>query len=148
MVFFRKYKWLFLVTKSEIKPWVLKEFSFAQRAHIQRIDSYLSIYSCWKYKSLKKFKEQKIDLNWTQPNLHATTENFLFSTLNHRTEIRIERNLNNPSVWILSVPLSLKGTLKCSFHLNVLKLYTVEDINTICSVDHSFWFTNIFKAVK
>ena len=59
MVFFRKYKWLFLVIKSVIKPWVLKKFSFALRAHIQRIDSYLSIYSCWKYKSLKNLKNKK-----------------------------------------------------------------------------------------
>jgi len=64
MGFFRKYKWLFLVIKSVIKPWLLKKFSFALRAHIQRIDSYLSIYSCVKYKFLKnKTTKNRFELN-------------------------------------------------------------------------------------
>ena len=31
-----------------------------------------------------------------------------------RIEYILERNLNNPSVWILSVPFSLKGSSKCT----------------------------------
>jgi len=38
----------------------------------------------------------------------------------------LEWNLENPSVWILSVPFSLKGSWKCAIHVNVHKLYAVE----------------------
>ena len=57
-----------------------------------------------------------------------------------------EGNLENPSVWILSVPFSLKGSSKCTNHVNVHKLYAVEYINTVCSLDYpNFEF---FKAVQ
>jgi len=51
----------------------------------------------------------------------------------NRIYIRVE--FNNPSVWILSVPFSLKGSSKCTNHVNVHKLYAVEYINTVCSLD-------------
>ena len=44
----------------------------------------------------------------------------------------------NPSVWIFSVPFSLKGSSKCTNHVNVHKLYAVEFINTVCSLDYPF----------
>ena len=52
-----------------------------------------------------------------------------------RIEYILEWSLDNPSVWILSVPFSLKGSSKCKNHLNVHKLYAVEYINTVCSLD-------------
>ena len=45
-----------------------------------------------------------------------------------------------------SVHFSLKGSSKCTNHVNVHKLYAVEYNNTVCSLDH-FNF-EIFKAVK
>ena len=57
-----------------------------------------------------------------------------------------EVNLKNLSVWIFSVPFSLKGSSKCTNHVNVHKLYAVEYNNTVRSLDH-FNF-EIFKAVK
>ena len=35
---------------------------------------------------------------------------------------------------------SLKGSSKCANHVNVHKLYAVEYINTVCSLDYSFQF--------
>ena len=58
-------------------------------------------------------------------------------------EYILEGNLENLSVWIFS----LKGSLKCTNHVNVHKLYAVEYNNTVCSLDYSFQF-RIFKAVK
>ena len=43
-----------------------------------------------------------------------------------RIEYTLEWNLDNLSVWILSVPFSLKGSPKCTNHVNVHKLYAVE----------------------
>ena len=48
-----------------------------------------------------------------------------------RIEYILEGNLDKPSVWILSVPFSLKGSSKCKNHVNVYKLYAVEYINTV-----------------
>ena len=42
----------------------------------------------------------------------------------------MERNLNNPSVWILWVPSSLNGSSKCTIHVH--KLYIVHNTNTVC----------------
>ena len=52
----------------------------------------------------------------------------------------LEGNLENFSVWIFSVPFSLKGSSKCTNRVNVHKLYAVEYINTICSLDYPFQF--------
>ena len=49
-----------------------------------------------------------------------------------RIEYILEWNLDNPWGWILSVPFSLKGSSKCTNHVNVYKLYAVEYINTAC----------------
>ena len=57
-----------------------------------------------------------------------------------RIEYILEWNLVNPLVCILSVPLSLKGRLKCTNHVNVHKLYAVEYFNTVCSLDYPFQF--------
>ena len=40
-----------------------------------------------------------------------------------RIEYILEWNLDNLLVWILSVPISLKGSSKCTNHVNVHKLY-------------------------
>ena len=69
------------------------------------------------------------------------------SPLPKRIEYIFEWNLYNPSVWILSVPFSLKGSSKCTNHVNVHNLYAVEYIRTILSVDYPFQF-QIFKALK
>jgi len=53
-----------------------------------------------------------------------------------RIEYILEWNLVNPLVCILSVPFSLKGSSKCTNHVNVHKLYAVEYINTVCSLDY------------
>jgi len=52
----------------------------------------------------------------------------------------LEWNLDNPSIWIVSVPFSLKGSSKCTNHVNVHKLHAVEYINTVCSQDYLFQF--------
>ena len=57
-----------------------------------------------------------------------------------RIEYILEWNLDNPSVCILSVPFSLKGSSKCANHVNVHKLYAVEYINTVFSLDYPFQF--------
>ena len=57
-----------------------------------------------------------------------------------RIEYILERNLDNTSVWTLSVPFSLEGSSKCTNHENVHKLYAVEYINTVCSLDYPFQF--------
>jgi len=57
-----------------------------------------------------------------------------------RIEYILERNLNNLSVWIFSVPFILKESSKCTNHVNVYKLYAVEYINTVCFLDYSFQF--------
>ena len=43
-----------------------------------------------------------------------------------RIEYILEGNLENLSVWIFSVPFSLKGSLKWTNHVNVHKLYAVH----------------------
>ena len=53
--------------------------------------------------------------------------------------IYIKGNLKNLSVWIFSVPFSLKGSSKCTNHVNVHKLYAVQYI-IVCSLDYSFQF--------
>ena len=57
-----------------------------------------------------------------------------------RIEYILEWNLNNLSVCILSFPFSLKEISKCTNHVNIHKLYAVEYINTVCSLDHPFKF--------
>ena len=57
-----------------------------------------------------------------------------------RIEYILEWNLENALVCIFSVPFSLKGSSKCSNHVNVHKLYAVEYINTVCSLDYPFQF--------
>ena len=64
-----------------------------------------------------------------------------------RIEYILEGNLKNLSVRMLSVPFSLKGSSKCTNHVNVHKLYAVEYINTVCSLDYPFQF-RIFKAFE
>ena len=57
-----------------------------------------------------------------------------------RIEYILEWKLDDPSVCILSVPFSLKESSKCTNHVNVHKLYAVEYINTVCSLDNPFQF--------
>ena len=57
-----------------------------------------------------------------------------------RIKYILEPNLDNPSVCILSVPFSLKGSSKCTNHVNVHKLYAVEYIHSVCSLDYPFQF--------
>ena len=72
----------------------------------------------------------------------------LFSVLTTEQRIYIEGNLNIPSVWILSVPFSLKGSSKCTIHVNVHKLYAVEYNNTVWSLDISITNSLLYKIVK
>ena len=52
-----------------------------------------------------------------------------------RIEYMLKGNLKNLSVWTFSVP--FKGVIsKCTNHVNVHKLYAVEHINTVCSLDY------------
>jgi len=44
-------------------------------------------------------------------------------------------------------PFQSERELKCTNNVNVYKLYAVEYINAVCSLDYSFQF-RIFKAVK
>ena len=64
-----------------------------------------------------------------------------------RIEYILEWNLENTSVCILSVPFSLKGNSKCTNHVNVHKLYAVEYINTVCSLDFIKWIRGIKNIV-
>ena len=57
----------------------------------------------------------------------------------------LERNLENLSVWIFSVPFSLKESSKCTNQVNVYKLYAVEYINTVCALFYPFEF-RIFQT--
>ena len=59
-----------------------------------------------------------------------------------RIEYILKGNLENLSLGIFSVPFSLKGSSNCTNHVNVHKLYAVEYINTVCSLDYSFQFQN------
>ena len=63
-----------------------------------------------------------------------------------RIEYTLEGNLKNLSVCIFSVPFSLKGSSKCTNHVNVHRLYAVEYINTVYSLDYSFQF-RIFNPI-
>ena len=58
-----------------------------------------------------------------------------------RGEFRQSRSMN------FSVPFSLKGSSKCTNHVNVHKLYAVEYINIVCSLDYNFNF-EFLKSVK
>ena len=53
-----------------------------------------------------------------------------------RIEYILEWNLDNPSVWMFSVPFSLTGSSMCTNHVNVHKLYAVKYINTVCTLDY------------
>ena len=64
-----------------------------------------------------------------------------------RIEYILEGNLKNLSVWIFSAPFSLKGSSKCTNHVNVHKLYAVEYINTVCSLDYSFPFRTVYNEL-
>ena len=55
-----------------------------------------------------------------------------------RIEYILEWNLENSSVLILSAPYSLKGSSKCTNHVNVHKLYAVEYMYTVCSLDQGY----------
>ena len=39
-------------------------------------------------------------------------------------------------------PFQPEGSSKCTNHVNVHKLYAVEYINNVCSLDYSFQFRN------
>ena len=85
--FFRKYKWLFLAITSVIKlnTFLLRfVHTFNELTHI--------IHFTAVEVSIFKNARKKIDLNWTQPNLHATTENFLFSTSNPYFNLETKSN--------------------------------------------------------
>ena len=60
----------------------------------------------------------------------ATKENRIYI----RVEFRESFGMN------LSVPFSLKGSSKCANHVNVRKLYAVEYITTVSSLDYPFQF--------
>ena len=74
-----------------------------------------------------KWRETEVRINYPDQNTK-------------RIEYILEWNLENPSVWIMSVPFSLKGSSKCTNHVNVHKLSAVEYINTVCSLDFPFQF--------
>ena len=95
--------------------------------------------------SLQSRMIQMIYVALWSSRIHSIRYSILFSFIlevspSKRIEYILEGNLENPSVWILSVPFSLKGRLKCTNHLNVHKLYAVEYINTACSLDYPFQF--------
>ena len=54
--------------------------------------------------------------------------------MNSREELKESLGMN------FSVLFSLKGSSKCTNHVNVHKLYAVEYINTVCSLDYPFQF--------
>ena len=60
----------------------------------------------------------------------------------YREELKESLGMN-----FFMVPFSLKGSSKCTNHVNVHKLYAVEYINSVCSLDYPFQF-RIFKTVK
>ena len=64
----------------------------------------------------------RIDPNFDLINLVEARNNI-------RVEFRKTLGVNFP------VPFSLKGSSKCTNHVNVHKLYAVENINTECSLD-------------
>ena len=80
-------------------------------------------------------------------NTFPTLEHRQYLSYSKRIEYILEGNLENLLVRIFSVPFSLKGSSKCTNHVNVHKLYAVAYINTVCSLDYPFQF-RIFKAVK
>jgi len=78
------------------------------------------------------------DFFWTWKNIDClkTNQNKDIPVLQpKRIEYTLEWNLENPSVWILSVP-----ERESTNHKNVHKLYPVEYINTVCSLDYPFQF--------
>ena len=58
----------------------------------------------------------------------------------YREELKESLDMN------FTVPFSLKGSSKCTNHVNVHKLYAVEYINTVCSLEYSFQFRMIFQG--
>ena len=64
-----------------------------------------------------------------------------------RIEYILEWTLDNQSAWFFFSPFSMKGSSKCTNHVNVHKLYAVEYIDAVCSLDYPFQF-RFFKAVK
>jgi len=83
--------------------------------------------------------------NWYHVLSVRITSNELPPMILKRIEYILEWNLDNPLVWILSVPFSLKGSSKCTYHVNVHKLYGVEYISTVCSQDQG---TNVRKVIS
>ena len=77
----------------------------------------------------------KISFNSFRIGVKAWFINFWSISRTKRIEYILEWNLDYPSVWILSVPFSLKGSTN-----HVHKLYAVDYINTVCSLDYPFQF--------
>ena len=74
----------------------------------------------------------------TQPTYNQTTKS---SEKDLSIENRIYREELKESLGMnFLVPFSLKGSSKCTDHVNVHKLYAVEYINTVCSLDNPFQF--------
>ena len=61
--------------------------------------------------------------------------------------IYIRREVRESLSMDLFSPFQPEGSSKCTNHVNVHKLYAVEYINTVCSLDYSFHF-EFFKAVQ
>ena len=68
---------------------------------------------------------------WPHKGLRGTVVN-----IENRIYIRVE--FKESLGMNLSVPFSLKGSSKCTNHVNVHKLYAVEYMNTVCSLDFPF----------
>ena len=89
-------------------------------------------------KNLHFWKNHQLDKN--ESSLVSVFSWVCLDIYSKRIEYILEWNLENLSVCIFSVPFSLKGRSKCTNHVNVHKLYAVEYINTVCSLDYPFQF--------
>ena len=58
----------------------------------------------------------------------------------YREELKESLDMN------FTVPFSLKGSSKCTNHVNVHKVYAVEYINTVCSLDYPFQFRFFYSC--
>ena len=77
---------------------------------------------------------------WVDEIFFISSRIFKKSLQPKRIEYTLVGNLENLSVWIFAVPFSLKDSSKCTNHVNVHKVYAVEYINTVCSLDYPFQF--------
>ena len=87
-------------------------------------------YLIFTVESIQDLRKSWISIQWQSFFTGYAGHFSLHNIHKKRIEYILEWNLANPSLWIFSVPFSLKGSSKCTNLVNVHKLYAV------CSHDY------------